>query len=99
MGVLLAVTACLAGGAMDVLVAKCSDLGQVSASVLCNWSAICGLFIAVIYGLLEEKSYILSPNIVHITWDQWATFIGKILKLERSPKCQSTNTVQISTKD
>ena len=53
---MLAVTACLAGGAMDVLVAKCSDLGQVSASVLCNWSAICGLFIAIIYGLLEEKS-------------------------------------------
>jgi len=75
-GVLLAVTACLAGGAMDVLVAKCSDLGQVSASVLCNWSAITGLVIAVIYGLLEEGSYILSPNIVNITWDMWATFIG-----------------------
>ena len=76
---LLAVTACLAGGAMDVLVAKCSDLGQVSASVLCNWSAITGLAIAVVYGLLEDSSAILSPNIVNITWDQWATFIGKKL--------------------
>ena len=73
-GVLLAVTCCIASGLMDVLVAKCSD---VSTAVLVNWSSIAGFVIAVIYCEISDSSYILSPRIYNTTWSQWATFIGK----------------------
>ena len=73
-GVLLAVTSCIAGGLMDVMVAKCED---VSASVLVNWSAICGLAMSVIYCLAVDNSYILSPRIMTTTWTMWATYFGK----------------------
>ena len=72
-GVLLAVTCCIASGLMDVLVAKCSN---VSTAVLVNWSAIAGFVIVVIYCKIEDSSYILSPRIYNTTWSQWATFIG-----------------------
>ena len=62
-GVLLAVTACVAGGLMDVLVAKCEE---VSASVLLLWTAISGLAISIIYCLATPQSEILSPAILHI---------------------------------
>ena len=73
-GVLLAVTSCLAGGLMNVLVSTCK---HVSNSVLVNWSAIAGLVMAVIYCLTINTSYILSYRIVYTTWTQWATFVGK----------------------
>jgi len=72
-GVILAVTSCLAGGIMDVLIAKC---GNVSTSVLVNWSAIAGFVMAVVYCQIQGSSYILSSRILSTTWTQWATYIG-----------------------
>jgi len=72
-GVILAVTSCLAGGIMDVLIAKC---GNVSTSVLVNWSAIAGFVMAIIYSLVADSSYILSPRIFSTTLTQWATYFG-----------------------
>ena len=73
-GVILAVTSCLAGGILDVLIAKC---GNVSTTVLVNWSAIAGFVMAVVYCQIQGSSYILSPRILSTTWTQWATYIGK----------------------
>merc|ERR1719422_1433522 len=58
---------------MDVLIAKC---GNVSTSVLVNWSAIAGFVMAVVYCQIQGSSYILSPRILSTTWTQWATYIG-----------------------
>ena len=75
-GVFLAVTACLAGGLMDVLVAKCEE---VSAFVLLLWTAISGLAISIIYCVATPQSAILSPDILHITWHHWALYLGLAL--------------------
>ena len=73
-GVVLAITACLTGGLMDVLVAKCED---VSTAVLVLWTAIIGLVIAVFYGLLHPGSNILSLDVVNIPALDWALFAGE----------------------
>ena len=73
-GVVLAIIACLTGGMMDVLVAKCEN---VSTSVLVLWTALLGLLIAVTYGLLNPGSLILSHNVVNIPARDWAIFIGQ----------------------
>ena len=75
-GVLLASTACLATGLMDVLVAKCEE---VSAFVLLLWTAISGLAISIIYCVATPQSAILSPDILHITWHHWALYLGLAL--------------------
>ena len=72
-GVLLAITACLAGGFNRVLVAKCAE---VSTSVLLLWSAIMGLAISIIYCLSTPESEILSADILHISWQDWALYLG-----------------------
>jgi len=72
-GVVLAVIACVSGGFMDVLIAKCIS---VSASVLILWTAVIGFLIAVTYGLLNPGSYILSINVVNIPARDWAIFFG-----------------------
>ena len=72
-GVVLAVIACVSGGFMDVLIAKCVS---VSASVLVLWTAVLGFLIAVTYGLLHPGSYILSTNVVNIPARDWAIFFG-----------------------
>ena len=72
-GVVLAVIACVSGGFMDVLIAKCVS---VSASVLVLWTAVLGFLIAVTYGLLNPSSYILSTNVVNIPARDWAIFFG-----------------------
>ena len=73
-GVVLAITACVSGGLMDVLVAKCEN---VSASVLLLWTAMFGLVIAVIYGVLHPGSNILSRNCLNIPPQDWGIFFGK----------------------
>ena len=77
-GVVLAITACLTGGLMDVLVAKCED---VSTAVLVLWTAVIGLGISVLYELLHSGSNILSADIINIPALDWAIFVGK-----RSPR-------------
>ena len=77
-GVVLAITACVTSGIMDVLVAKCED---VSTAVLVLWTAIIGLVIAVFYGLLHPGSNILSVDVVNIPARDWAIFVG-----ERNPR-------------
>jgi len=72
-GVLLAVISCFSGGLMNVLISMCHD---VSNSVLVSWSAVAGLVISIIYCLVNDKSYILSSNIVDTTLTQWLTFLG-----------------------
>ena len=73
-GVLVAVTACISGGTMDVLVAKC---GEVSTSVLVIWSSVTGLVMSVVYNLIQDSSsHILSSRILEISWQQWITFLG-----------------------
>ena len=72
-GVFLAGMACIAGGLMDVLVAKCVE---VSASVLLLWTAIMGLAISIIYCLNTPESEILSADILHISWQDWALYLG-----------------------
>ena len=74
-GVVLAVIACVSGGFMDVLIAKCVS---VSASVLVLWTAVLGFLIAVTYGLLNPSSYILSTNVVNIPARDWAIFFGNM---------------------
>ena len=74
-GVVLAVIACVSGGFMDVLIAKCIS---VSASVLVLWTAVLGFLIAVAYGLLNPSSYILSTNVVNIPARDWAIFFGNM---------------------
>ena len=73
-GVVLAITACVSGGLMDVLVAKCEN---VPASVLLLWTAMFGLVIAVIYGVLHPGSNILSRNCLNIPPQDWGIFFGK----------------------
>ena len=73
-GVFLAGMACIAGGLMDVLVAKCVE---VSASVLLLWTAIMGLAISIMYCLNTPQSEILSADILHISWQDWALYLGK----------------------
>ena len=73
-GVFLAVTACITGGLMDVLVAKCEE---VSASVLLLWTAMMGLAISILYCLNTPQSEILSPHILHISWQDWALYLGE----------------------
>ena len=75
LGVFLAVTACIASGLMDVLVAKCSE---VSASVLLLWTAILGQIISIIYCLYTPQSKILSNEISSITWQTWSLYLGKV---------------------
>ena len=72
-GVLLASTACIAGGFMDVLVAMCVE---VSTYVLLLWTAIMGLAISIIYCLNTPESEILSADILHISWQDWALYLG-----------------------
>ena len=74
-GVVLAIIACVSGGFMDVLIAKCIS---VSASVLILWTAVIGFLIAVTYGLLNPGSYILSINVVNIPARDWAIFFGNM---------------------
>ena len=74
-GVFLAVTACITGGFMDVLVAKCDE---VSASVLLLWTAIMGLAISILYCLNTPQSEILSADILLITWEDWALYVGEM---------------------
>ena len=73
-GVLLASTACIATGLMDVLVAKCEE---ISASVLLLWTAMMGLAISVLYCLNTPQSEILSPDILHISCQHWALYLGE----------------------
>ena len=73
LGVLLASTACMAAGLMDVLVAKCSE---VSTPVLVLWTAVIGLVISLIYCLTTPSSHILSPAISSLSWYTWATYTG-----------------------
>ena len=73
-GVVLAVIACVSGGFMDVLIAKCVS---VSVTVLVLWTAVFGFLIAVTYGLLHPGSDILSTNVVNIPAKDWAIFFGK----------------------
>ena len=77
-GVVLAITACVTTGIMDVLVAKCED---VSTAVLVLWTAVIGLGISVLYELLHSGSNILSLDIINIPALDWAIFVGK-----RSPR-------------
>jgi len=72
-GVLLAVTACLSGGSMNVMVSR---LKHVSSNILVLWSAVSGILMSVIYCLSEGTSSILSYKIYETTWIQWTTFIG-----------------------
>ena len=74
LGIFLAVTACIASGLMDVLVAKCVE---VSASVLMLWTAIMGLVISIIYCLNTAQSQIFSADFLHITWRDWALYFGQ----------------------
>ena len=74
-GVVLAITACVTTGIMDVLVAKCED---VSTAVLVLWTALIGLVISVMYELLHSGSNILSLAIINIPALDWAIFVGKI---------------------
>ena len=74
LGVFIAVIACVTSGLMDVLVAKCEE---VSASVLLLWTAIMGLAISVLYCLNTPQSEILSPDILHISWQDWALYLGE----------------------
>ena len=74
-GVFLASTACITGGMMDVLVAKCDG---VSASVLVIWTAIMGLIISIIYCLYSPSSSILSADIINITPQSWAIYSGEL---------------------
>ena len=76
-GVFLASTACITGGMMDVLVAKCDG---ISASVLVLWTAILGLIISIIYCLNSPSSSILSADIINITPESWATYFGELEK-------------------
>ena len=75
-GVFLAGTACIAGGLMDVLVAKCEE---ISASVLLFWTAILGLAISIFYCLNTAESEILSADILHISWQVWALYLGEMI--------------------
>ena len=88
-GVALAATACVTGGLMDVLVAKCEvsrtiilttptihTLQGVSTPVLVNWAAISGLIISISYSLLQSTSRILSPDIYLISSSDWLILIG-----------------------
>ena len=72
-GVLLAVTACLSGGGMNVMVSR---LKHLSSNILVLWSAVSGVLMSVIYCLTEGTSNILSNRIYETTWIQWTTFIG-----------------------
>jgi len=72
-GVALAATACVTGGLMDVLVAKCEG---VSTPVLVNWAAISGLIISISYSLLQSTSRILSPDIYLISSSDWLILTG-----------------------
>ena len=72
-GVFLAGTACIASGFMDVLVAMCVE---VSTTVLLMWAAIMGLAISIIYCLSTPDSEILSADILHISWQDWALYLG-----------------------
>ena len=76
LGIFLAVTACIASGLMDVLVAKCVE---VSASVLMLWTAIMGLVISIIYCLKTPESEILSADILHISWQDWTLYLGMFI--------------------
>ena len=73
-GVILAVISCLTGSLRNVLVAKCTS---VSTSVLVNWFAITGFFLAVIFCQIEDSSYILSTRIFSTSLSQWVTYIGE----------------------
>ena len=73
LGVLLAVTACLSGGSMNVMVSKCKHM---SSNILVSWSAVSGVIMSVIFCLSEGSSSILSDRIGSTTWLQWITFFG-----------------------
>jgi len=72
-GVALAGTACLTGGLMDVLIAKCEG---VSTPVLVNWSAVSGLLITVSSSQALPGGRILSYDIFKITLADWIILIG-----------------------
>ena len=72
-GVILALTACLSGGSMNVMVCK---VKHVSSNILVFWSAVSGVLMSVIYCLSEGTSSILSNKIYDTTWIQWSTFLG-----------------------
>ena len=73
-GVLLAVTACLSGGSMNVMVSTCK---HVSSNILVSWSAVSGVIMSVIYCLSEGTSSILSNKIYDTTCVHWATLGGE----------------------
>ena len=84
LGVFIAVIACVTSGLMDVLVAKCEE---ISASVLLLWTAMMGLAISILYCLNTPQSEILSPDILHISWQDWALYLGEspLLSLVQIP--------------
>ena len=74
LGVMLAVTACLSGGSMNVMVSMCK---HVSSNILVSWSAVSGVLMAVIYCLSEGTSSILSDKIYNTSWILWLTLFGE----------------------
>ena len=74
LGVLLAVTACLSAGSMNVMVSTCK---HVSSNILVSWSAVSGVIMSVIYCLSEGTSSILSNKIYDTTCVHWATLGGE----------------------
>jgi len=72
-GVGLASIACLTGGLMDVLIAKCQG---VSTPVLVNWAAVSGLLITVSLCQSLPGCRLLSSDIVKITRTEWIILIA-----------------------
>ena len=84
MGLCLALTACVTGGAMDVVVAGGSTSYRVSTAVLANWAAVSGLVGSLVYAVAEEVwgPLLLSASFSWHSWHSWqsvATYIGRYL--------------------
>ena len=81
MGLCLALTACVTGGAMDVVVAGGSTSYRVSTAVLANWAAVCGLVGSLVYMVAEEVwgPLLLSASFSWHSWQSVATYIGPYL--------------------
>ena len=80
-GLCLALTACVTGGAMDVVVAGGSTRHRVSAAVLANWAAVSGLVGSLVYTVAEEVwgPFLLSASFSWHSWQSWqsvAIYIG-----------------------
>ena len=80
----LALTSCVTGGAMDVVVAGGSTRHPVSAAVLANWAAVSGLVGSLVYTVAEEVwgPFLLSASFPWHSWQSWqsvAIYIGGYL--------------------